>query len=125
VGANTNPCMMPKKFLGTNATTATSGSTNRSTPQPAASTVGTGRGEQAGIERRAVAPKIEMITPKELAEKLKVPTSWVRDQTRARASCGDMIPHHRFGRYVRFAWGSPELTEWIHRRLVSKSLWTH
>jgi len=79
-------------------------------------------GERVGIKTEAVPVEIELITAEQLAKKLNVPVSWVRDQTRARASCGDMIPHLRFGKYIRFAWGSPELTGWIQRRLVAKSL---
>jgi hypothetical protein len=50
----------------------------------------------------------------ELARRLNLPTSWVRNQVRSRAS--DPIPHFRFGRYVRFEWNSPELKEWLERR---------
>ena len=80
-------------------------------------------GEQTESNRQDVARSgIELLTPKEFAERLRVPVTWVRDQTRTRASCGDMIPHLRLGRYVRFAWGSPELEAWIQRRVVAKSL---
>jgi hypothetical protein len=64
----------------------------------------------------------ELLTPVELAEKLKVPVSWVRDRTRSRDLQGDVIPHLRLGRYIRFQWGSPELEAWLKRRLYSKSL---
>lgn len=57
---------------------------------------------------------LEIIDSKELASRLNLPESWVRDQVRRRAR--DPIPHLRFGKYVRFAWGSPELTEWLERR---------
>jgi hypothetical protein len=33
----------------------------------------------------------------------------------------DPIPHVRFGKYVRFRWGSPELEDWAERRIVSRS----
>lgn len=56
----------------------------------------------------------EIVDPAELARRLAVPVSWVREQTRRRAQ--DPIPHLRFGRYVRFAWGSPELNGWLERR---------
>lgn len=42
------------------------------------------------------APK-ELLTPEELAEKIKVPVSWVYEQSRQNS-----IPTHRLGRYVRF-----------------------
>jgi excisionase family DNA binding protein len=35
----------------------------------------------------------------EVADRLNVPVSWVREQTRA-----DAIPHLKLGRYVRFEW---------------------
>lgn len=59
-------------------------------------------------------PSSEIIDSKELASRLNLPESWVRDQVRRRAV--DPIPHLRFGKYVRFAWRSPELTEWLERR---------
>ena len=63
----------------------------------------------------------ELLTPVELAEKLKVPVTWVRDRTRSRDLQGDVIPHLRLGRYIRFQWLSPELEAWLKRRLYSKS----
>jgi hypothetical protein len=59
-------------------------------------------------------PFFEVLTAEELAERWRVPASWVREQCRTR--CSDPIPHIRLGRYVRFSWGSPELTEWWRRR---------
>jgi excisionase family DNA binding protein len=45
---------------------------------------------------KALEPK-ELYTPDELAEKLKLPVSWVYEQSRQ-----DAIPTHRLGRYIRF-----------------------
>lgn len=53
----------------------------------------------------------ELIDATELARRLTLPESWVRTRTRARTL--DEIPCIRFGRYVRFAWGSAELERWI------------
>ena len=39
----------------------------------------------------------ELLTPEALAEKLKVPLSWVYEQSRQ-----GNIPTHRMGRYIRF-----------------------
>jgi len=39
----------------------------------------------------------ELLTPEELAERLKVPLSWVYEQSRQ-----GNIPTHRMGRYIRF-----------------------
>ncbi len=47
----------------------------------------------------------------ELARRMGLPKSWVASHTRARST--DPIPCLRFGRYVRFKWGSPELEKWI------------
>lgn len=40
-----------------------------------------------------------LLTPDELAAELKVPVSWVYEQSRQ-----GKIPTHRIGRYVRFRW---------------------
>jgi hypothetical protein len=65
---------------------------------------------KAGIEQRPS----EVIDANELARRLNLPASWVRDQTRTRAD--DPLPCIRFGRYVRFEWGSPQLAAWFERR---------
>ena len=39
----------------------------------------------------------ELLTPEELADRLKVPLSWVYEQSRQ-----GNIPTHRMGRYIRF-----------------------
>jgi hypothetical protein len=56
----------------------------------------------------------ELIDAAELANRWRLPESWVREQTRARAF--DPLPCVRFGRYVRFEWGSPKLAAWYDRR---------
>jgi len=61
----------------------------------------------------------EMIDSVELAKRLTVPESWVRDRTRSFAS--DPIPHLKLGRYVRFRWGSREMESWLANHLVSPS----
>jgi len=58
----------------------------------------------------------EFIDSSELARRLTVPVSWIRDQVRARSE--DPLPHVHLGKYVRFLWGSPELELWIRRRIV-------
>jgi len=58
----------------------------------------------------------EFIDCSELARRLAVPTSWIRDQVRSRSQ--DPLPHVNLGKYVRFLWGSPALELWIHRRIV-------
>lgn len=61
----------------------------------------------------------EIIDAPELALRLNLPASWVRDQVRSRAT--DPIPCLRFGRYVRFEWGHPDLTKWLERRRNGKT----
>jgi excisionase family DNA binding protein len=39
----------------------------------------------------------ELLTPEDLADRLKVPVSWVYEQSRQ-----GKIPTHRIGRYIRF-----------------------
>jgi hypothetical protein len=60
----------------------------------------------------------ELIEAAELANRWKVPESWIRNHTRARTPKDERIPCIRLGRYVRFEWGSPRLAEWLakHRR---------
>jgi hypothetical protein len=59
---------------------------------------------------------MQIIDSKELAQRIKLPETWVRSQTRARTATSEQIPHLRFGRYVRFDWDSPALAEWLQKR---------
>ena len=61
-------------------------------------------------------PQYEFIDCKELGRRWAVPESWVREQVRLRAA--DPLPHVRFGKYVRFRWGSPDLEDWAERRII-------
>ena len=63
--------------------------------------------------------QFEFIDCPELAKRWSLPESLVREQVRSRA--GDPIPHVRFGKYVRFRWGSAELDQWAERRIISSS----
>ena len=58
----------------------------------------------------------EVIDSVELAARWRVPESWIRSRTRARTPSQERIPCVRFGRYVRFQWGSPRLMEWLTRK---------
>ena len=40
---------------------------------------------------------VELLTPEELARRIKVPISWIYEQSRQ-----GNIPTHRLGRYIRF-----------------------
>ena len=46
------------------------------------------------------------MTAEEVAERLSVPVSWLRAETRA-----GRMPHLRLGRYVRYDW--PAVVEWL------------
>jgi predicted DNA-binding transcriptional regulator AlpA len=56
----------------------------------------------------------QMLDAAGLAAKLAIPKSWIREQTRRRAT--DPIPHVRLGRYVRFPYPSAALSAWLERR---------
>jgi predicted DNA-binding transcriptional regulator AlpA len=61
---------------------------------------------------------VEIIDAPELARRLQVPVSWVRQRaTSPRFNKEQRIPHVRLGKYVRFAWASDELKAWLHRCL--------
>lgn len=66
---------------------------------------------QTGSNRPEPAP--ELIDSSELAARWRVPESWIRNRTRARTPLAERIPCVRLGRYVRFAWGSPKLADWL------------
>lgn len=76
------------------------------------------RGEQMGSKNTP--ERFELLTSEQLADRLNVPPSWIREQTRSRALNADPLPHLRLGRYVRFRWESPELEAWLRRRLCAK-----
>lgn len=59
---------------------------------------------------------IELIDAVELAARWRVPESWIRNRTRACTPKDERIPCIRLGRYVRFAWGSPRLAEWLAKK---------
>jgi excisionase family DNA binding protein len=48
----------------------------------------------------------ELLTVQELAERLRLPESWVRARTRSRTL--DPLPCVRLGRYTRFRWSAVE-----------------
>lgn len=59
---------------------------------------------------------MEIIDSTELAIRWHVPESWIRNRTRARTPREERIPCIRFGRYVRFEWGSPQLASWLEKK---------
>lgn len=61
--------------------------------------------------------RCEIIDSAELARRWNVPETWIREYTRCRTQ--NTIPHIRLGRYVRFAWDSPDLDHWLQQRRVN------
>src|SRR5438552_18265264 len=55
----------------------------------------------------------KIIDSAELAQRLGVPESWIRNQTRR--NCPAPIPHVKVGRYVRIEWSSKRLYVWWSR----------
>jgi len=55
----------------------------------------------------------DILTPAELAERLKVSKSWVFEQTRNRAKVRNErpLPCIRLGKYLRFSW--PQVCQWM------------
>lgn len=51
----------------------------------------------------------DILTPEELAQRLKVPVSWVYDKQRTR--CKNPLPSIPMGRYVRFDWD--QVVKWL------------
>lgn len=57
-----------------------------------------------------------LLTPQQLAERLSVPTSWIREKCRHRALVRDHdpLPYIKLGRYIRFRWADVEV--WLNRQ---------
>ena len=57
-----------------------------------------------------------LLTAKELAAKLNVPETWIREKTRTRARLRDKdaLPTIRLGKYCRFDWSA--ITAWLGRQ---------
>jgi hypothetical protein len=53
----------------------------------------------------------ELMDSRQLAERLRVPPSWVSNRTRERTPKDERIPCIKLGRYTRFSW--PEVAEWL------------
>jgi excisionase family DNA binding protein len=70
----------------------------------------------AVAERQAAPASVTLLTPQQLAERLAVPPSWVREKTRERARVRDKdpLPVVRLGKYVRFSWAAVEA--WLGRQ---------
>ena len=67
-------------------------------------------------DQRPVARSSVLLTPEQLAERLSVPPSWIREKTRARARLRDKdpLPVVRLGKYVRFV--LEDVDAWVARQ---------
>ena len=54
----------------------------------------------------------DILTPQELAKRLKVPLSWVYKKSAPHAP--DSLPVLRCGMYLRFSW--PDVCAWLHSK---------
>ena len=54
----------------------------------------------------------DLLTPEELAARLRVPVSWIYDHVRARA--GERLPGFKLGKYWRFR--ECDVLEWLEQR---------
>jgi excisionase family DNA binding protein len=59
--------------------------------------------ETAPVNRAPIIPA-DILTPEELADRLKVGVSWVYEKSRAGGKHGNRLPVLRCGRYLRFSW---------------------
>ena len=57
----------------------------------------------------------DLLTAEELANKLKVPLSWIYDRTRQ--SGPEKLPHYKLGKYLRFS--EDEIIGYLRIRSVS------
>jgi excisionase family DNA binding protein len=76
---------------------------------PVPETGGGGRRQAEGAEAVAELVPDHLLDAKELAYRLNLPVSWIREETRA-----DRIPHLKFGRYRRYVW--EDVLAWVERQ---------
>jgi predicted DNA-binding transcriptional regulator AlpA len=57
----------------------------------------------------------EVLTSEELAERLRVPLSWVIEHSK-KSKTSDPIPVFRLGKFRLHRWDSPEMEAWLERR---------
>ncbi|AEU38074.1 hypothetical protein [Granulicella mallensis] len=71
--------------------------------------------------------EMEILDSNELALRLKVKESWVIEQSK-RSRTSDPIPVFRLGKHRRYRWGSPEMNDWLARRVggttTSRKTWS-
>ena len=62
--------------------------------------------------------RVELLTVEEVAQRFKVPKSWLYERTRPNGP--ERIPHIRLGKYVRFE--ESAITEFLKRHRVEPSI---
>jgi hypothetical protein len=55
----------------------------------------------------------DILTPRELSKRLKLPISWVYEKSRKGGAHGRPLPVIHCGRYLRFSW--PDIVEWLRQ----------
>ena len=90
-----------------------SASTDNALPLTAEQEAGTAVDEFLEMRARILG-RLSLEALRSVAKRLNVPKTWIQEMTRSRAT--DVIPHLKFGKYVRFQWGCPALNQWISRR---------
>ncbi len=58
----------------------------------------------------------EILTPEELAQRLKVSVGWIKEKTRSRNR--NPIPHIPMGRFVRFEWNA--VVVWLEKQATER-----
>ncbi|MGA9970162.1 MAG: helix-turn-helix domain-containing protein [Candidatus Acidiferrales bacterium] len=73
-------------------------------------------GAVLAIGRLQANPEAVLLTSTQIAAKLNVPPSWIREKTRKRALVRDEdpLPVVRLGKYTRFDWKA--ISEWLERQ---------
>jgi excisionase family DNA binding protein len=67
--------------------------------------------EQRSLDR---ASRDQLLTVAEIAERLKLPISWIYERTRLRGIA--RLPHYKLGKYLRFS--EAEVWNWLKRNRV-------
>ena len=71
--------------------------------------------DRFSVTRPSLEPE-DILTPEELAARLKVPEAWVFEKTRSR--CRNPIPSLQLGRYVRFDWQA--VVSWLQESAAAE-----
>lgn len=59
----------------------------------------------------------QILTPEELAERLKVSKRWLYEKSRSR--CLNPLPTIRIGRYLRYSW--LDVSTWLHQQTTGRA----